>query len=131
MKNKKKDADENKITGFFDKDTEFEGTLSFKGSFRMDGKFKGEINSDSILIIGDKGRVEAEVKVGYLIINGEFKGNIHALEKVEITRTGRVIGTIVSPKLVIEEGAHLEANCQTLEKTPDTLEIKTEQGKLI
>jgi len=130
MKEKKKEIDENKITGFFDKETEFKGDLKFKGSFRIDGRFKGKINSDSILIVGDKGKVEAEIKIGRLIISGEIKGNIQASEKVEINSNGRVIGTIVSPKLVVEEGAYLEANCQTTDKAPQTLPEKKIQEEI-
>lgn len=130
MKEKKKEIDENKITGFFDKETEFKGDLKFKGSFRIDGHFKGKINSDSILIVGDKGKVEAEIKIGRLIISGEIKGNIQASEKVEINSNGRVIGTIVSPKLVVEEGAYLEANCQTTDKAPQTLPEKKIQEEI-
>lgn len=129
MKEKKKEINENKITGFFDKDTAFKGDLSFKGSFRIDGRFKGKIDSDSTLIIGEGGKVEAEIKVGYLIINGEIKGNIQATAKIEINSKGRVIGTIVTPKLLVAEGAYLEANCQTTDKLPQTLpEKKVEQG---
>jgi cytoskeletal protein CcmA (bactofilin family) len=118
MKDKPKEMDEGKITGFFDKDTEFKGELSFKGSFRIDGNFKGSILSDSTLIIGDKGKVEADVKVGHILINGEIKGTIQAAEKVEIHSQGRVFGTIITPKLIVEEGAYLEANCQMADKSP-------------
>lgn len=116
MKEKKKMLNEDKITGFFDKDTIIKGDLSFKGSFRIDGHFKGKIDSDSLLIIGEKGKVEADVKIGYIIINGEIKGNIQAKDKVEINSHGRVIGTIITPKLIVEEGAYLEVNCQTTDK---------------
>jgi cytoskeletal protein CcmA (bactofilin family) len=116
MKDKNLEMKETKITGFFNKDSEFKGDLFFKGSFRIDGKFKGTINSDSILVVGETGKVEADIKVGYLINNGEIKGNIQAKEKVEINTKGRVVGSITAPKLVIEEGAYLEANCQTSEK---------------
>ncbi len=117
MKDKKKEYDADKITGFFDKDTEFQGDLSFRGSFRIDGHFKGKINSDSLLIIGEQGKVEADVKVGFLIINGEIKGNIQAEEKVEIHSRARVIGTLSTPRLAVEEGAYIEATCLAGEKT--------------
>ncbi|MBN2206222.1 MAG: polymer-forming cytoskeletal protein [Candidatus Aminicenantes bacterium] len=111
-----KEIDENKITGFFDKDTEIRGELNFKGAFRIDGRLNGKINSDATLIVGDKGKVEAEIHVAHIIINGEVKGTIQAKDKVEIHGQGRVIGTIVTPKLVVEEGAYLEANCQTTDQ---------------
>lgn len=123
MKEKRKEYDEQKITGFFDKDTELKGDLSFKGSFRIDGYFKGTINSDSLLIVGEQGKVEADVKVGYLIINGEIKGTIRAFDKVEIHSRGRVIGTIITPKLAVEEGAFLEANCQSGQQVAQESEV--------
>ena len=111
-KEKKREYDEHKMTGFFDKDTEFRGDLTFKGSFRIDGRFKGTIASDSMLVIGEQGMVEADIKVAYLVVNGEIRGNIQAEDKVEIHGRARVFGTIVTPKLVVEEGALLEAKCQ-------------------
>lgn len=129
MKEKKREIDDNKITGFFDKETEFKGDLRFKGSFRIDGRFKGKIDSDSILIVGENGKVEADIKASYLIINGEIKGHVQATEKIEINSTGRIIGTIITPKLVVEEGAYLEANCQTTDKASPTLpQIDIQQG---
>jgi len=113
-----KPIDENKLTGFFDKDTDIKGDLSFKGSFRIDGRFAGKINSDSVLIVGDNGKVEAEITIGNIIINGEVNGTIQAKEKVEINSSGRVIGTVITPKLAVEEGAYLEANCQITEQVP-------------
>jgi len=118
MEDKKRELEENKMTGFFDKDTQIEGDLSFKGSFRIDGVFKGKINSDSTLIIGENGKVEADIKIGYIVINGEIKGNIQARDKVEINSTGRVIGSVASPKLIVEEGAYLETSCQTSNELP-------------
>ncbi|MFW6161050.1 MAG: bactofilin family protein [Acidobacteriota bacterium] len=118
MKDKKKEYDEDKITGFFDKDTEIRGDLSFKGSFRIDGYFNGKINSDSVLIVGENGKIEADIKVGCIVINGEIKGNIQATERVEVHSSGRIHGSVVSPKLIVEEGAFLEANCQTTDKLP-------------
>jgi len=118
MKERKRDFDEAKITGFFDKETEINGDLTFKGSFRIDGRFKGNINSDSMLTIGEGGKVEADIKIGYIVIDGEIRGTVQATEKVEVHANGRVIGSIISPKLLVEEGAYLEANCQTTDKTP-------------
>lgn len=111
-KDKKREYDEHKMTGFFDKDTEFRGDLSFKGSFRIDGRFKGTVVSDSMLVVGEQGVVEADVKVAYIVINGEVRGTVQAEDKVEIHSRARVFGTIITPKLVVEEGALLEAKCQ-------------------
>jgi cytoskeletal protein CcmA (bactofilin family) len=125
MKERRKEFEEDKITGFFDKDTEIKGELSFKGSFRIDGRFKGKIDSDSMLVIGESGKVDADVKIGFIVIDGEVKGNIQATERVEIHSKGRVTGTITTPKLVVKEGAYLEATCQTTDKMPTPSQERT------
>ena len=113
MKEKEREILDSKIAGLIDQGTELKGDLTFRGSFRIEGNFKGTINSDSMLIVGERGRVEADIKVGQLVVNGEIRGNIQAAQRVEIHAKGRVYGTIQTPKLVVEEGAYLEANCQT------------------
>ncbi|MGD2245723.1 MAG: polymer-forming cytoskeletal protein [Candidatus Aminicenantes bacterium] len=129
MEDRKREIDENKMTGFLDKDTHIEGDLNFKGSFRIDGSFKGTIDSDSTLIVGENGKIEAEIKIGYVVVNGEIKGNIQAKEKVEINSTGRVIGSVTAPKLVVEEGAYLETSCQTSDELPPPPETEEEPEK--
>jgi cytoskeletal protein CcmA (bactofilin family) len=118
MKEKEREILDSKISGLIDQGTEMKGDLTFKGSFRIEGNFKGTINADSLLIIGERGKVEADIKVGQVVINGEIRGNVQASERVEVHSKGRVYGTIQTPKLVVEEGAYLEANCQTIEASP-------------
>lgn len=113
MKDKPRELNETKLAGLIDMESDFKGELSFKGSFRIEGNFKGTINSDSLLVVGERGKVEADVKVGQLVINGEIRGKLEASERVEVHNRGRVFGTILAPVLIVEEGAYLEATCQT------------------
>jgi cytoskeletal protein CcmA (bactofilin family) len=108
---------DSKISGLIDQGSELNGDLTFKGSFRIEGNFKGTIHSESLLIIGERGKVEADVQVGQIVINGEIRGTIQASDRIEIHRKGRVYGTLLTPRLIIEEGAYLEANCQTTDGT--------------
>ncbi|MDH4195880.1 MAG: polymer-forming cytoskeletal protein [Candidatus Aminicenantes bacterium] len=125
MKDKPREFDETQIAGLIDVGSEFKGELSFKGSFRIEGTFKGTILSDSLLIIGERGKVEADIKVGQVVVNGEIRGTIEARDRVEVHNKGRVFGTILAPKLVVEEGAFLEANCQTTGRgTPAQADLK-------
>jgi len=101
-----------KVSGFIDKDTEIVGDIRFKDSFRIDGKFKGKILSGSSLIIGETGDVEADIEAGSISINGRVKGTLGATELIEIFSQGRVIGKMVTPRLIIEEGAFFQGSCQ-------------------
>lgn len=101
-----------KVSGFIDKDTEIAGDIKFKDSFRIDGKFKGKILSGNSLIIGETGEVEADIEAGSISINGRVKGSLNAADRIEIFSQGRVTGKLVTPKLIIEEGAFFQGSCQ-------------------
>ena len=96
------------VVTFLGKGTEFEGKLTFDGTIRIDGSFKGEIFSNGNLIVGEKGMIEADMHVGYIVISGEIYGNITADQKVEIRAPGRVFGDIQAPTVVIDEGVIFE-----------------------
>jgi len=129
MKDKPRELNETKLAGLIDMESEFKGDLVFRGSFRIEGYFKGTITSDSLLVVGERGKVEADVKVGQLVINGEMRGNLQASDRVEIHDKGRVYGTITTPRLVVEEGATLEANCQTQPAPADAAAKDAAGGK--
>ena len=101
-----------KVSGFLDSSTTIVGDIKFKDSFRIDGKFKGEIKKGNTLIIGETGDVEADIEVNNISINGKLKGTVIATEKIEIFSNGSVTGKIVSPKLIIKEGAFFQGSCQ-------------------
>lgn len=113
-----------KVSGFIDKDTEIIGDIRFKDSFRIDGKFKGKILSGSSLIIGETGDVEADIEAGSISINGKVKGTLNATELIEIFSQGRVIGKMMAPKLIIEEGAFFQGSCQMEIKALENKESK-------
>jgi cytoskeletal protein CcmA (bactofilin family) len=88
--------------------TQFEGKLTFEGTVRVDGKLKGEVFSDDILIIGEGAYVEAEIDIGEVIIQGTVVGNIRAKRGIEVLAPGRVKGDLHTPSLQIEKGVIFE-----------------------
>lgn len=89
----------------------FEGKLTFEGTVRIEGNFKGEIVTNDVLIIGESAMVEAEVKVGTAVVNGEVKGNITAAKAVELHSPAKVRGNLATPSLLIEKGVVFEGAC--------------------
>ena len=101
-----------KVNGFIDRDTEMTGEIKFSDSFRIDGTFKGKILSGNTLIVGEGGNVEADVDVANISVNGVVKGTLKASERIEIYALGRVSGEIITPKLIVEDGAFFQGSCQ-------------------
>jgi cytoskeletal protein CcmA (bactofilin family) len=87
---------------------EFEGKLTFEGTVRIDGKLKGEVFSDDVLVVGEGAYVEAEIDIGEIIIHGTVVGNIRARRAIEIHAPGRVKGDITTPSLQIAKGVVFE-----------------------
>ena len=108
---KKKDE----IKAFLGRNTEFDGKLSFTGTVRVDGRFKGAILGDGTLIVGDSAEIQADVRVSHLIISGEIRGSLFAEERIEIRSPGKVFGNIQSPIVVIEEGVIFDGQCRMVE----------------
>ncbi|MEL6195765.1 MAG: polymer-forming cytoskeletal protein [Myxococcota bacterium] len=90
----------------------FEGKLAFDGTVRIDGKFKGEVQTDNILVVGQGAKVDATITVGSIIVNGEVNGDINAKQSVEIHAPGKVRGNIATPQLVIAKGVVFEGSCK-------------------
>jgi len=100
------------INAFLGKNTEFEGKLSFSGTVRIDGRFKGQILADGTLIVGDDAVVESDVQVSHLIVCGEVRGDLLAVEKIEIHPPGKIFGNIQAPAVVMDEGVVFEGCCR-------------------
>lgn len=99
------------LNGFMDEGTEFIGELRFRDTFRIDGKLKGKVVSEHTLIVGESGQVEAEIDCAVISIKGTLSGRVHARQRIELLAGARVQATLVSPRLVIEEGAVFQGQC--------------------
>lgn len=96
------------ITTLLGRGATFDGKLTFEGTVRLDGKFKGEVFSDDVLVIGEGATVEAEIDIGEVIIQGTVIGNIKAKRSIEIHAPGRVRGDLHTPSLQIDKGVVFE-----------------------
>src|ERR1044072_9110546 len=96
------------ITTLLGRGATFEGKLTFEGTVRVDGRFKGEVFSDDVLVIGEGAIVEAEIDIGEVIIQGTVIGNIKAKRSIEIHAPGRVKGDLHTPTLQIDKGVIFE-----------------------
>lgn len=96
------------ITTLLGRGAAFEGKLTFEGTVRIDGRFKGEVFSDDVLVIGEGAQVEATIDVGEVIIQGTVVGNVTAKRSIEIHAPGRVKGDLHTPTLQIDKGVIFE-----------------------
>jgi cytoskeletal protein CcmA (bactofilin family) len=105
-------------------DTIVQGTLSSKGSLRVDGKVEGGITDADSVVIGQTGDVQGDINAKNVVIGGKVIGNITA-SNIEILTAAAIHGYIKTAALAISEGANFEGNCtMTKEKHIIEMDVK-------
>jgi cytoskeletal protein CcmA (bactofilin family) len=125
--------DDTPIKAYMGEDTVFNGSLTFEGTVRVDGRFEGQVHTDDTLIIGETGNLIAEISAGTIICMGRVEGTLVATKKVEIHVKSRVVGNIKTPALYIELGGVLDGSCDMTEnetKIIPLVKIEEKQKKV-
>ena len=96
-----------RVTSVVGQSIALKGQMSGSGGVRIEGSFEGEITLNGMLVVSESGKVTCEhVRANIVIVAGAVKGNISA-EKVEIRKSGRVWGNVVTTAFTTDEGAFL------------------------
>ena len=100
--------------------TRLEGKIVFDHMTRVHGILVGEIEAreGSQLVLSESSVVEGNIRADRLLVDGYVRGDITTTGKVTISRTGRVVGNIVSPRIEVEFGAYFEGKCSMEGATP-------------
>jgi cytoskeletal protein CcmA (bactofilin family) len=99
----------NTIDSLIGLSTSIEGDLHFKGGLRIDGKVKGNVIAEegqpSMLVLSENARVEGEVRVSHLIVNGEIVGPVYSSDLLELQPKARITGDVHYKALEMHGGA--------------------------
>ncbi len=109
-------------TGIIGKGIHIKGNLSGGGDLIIEGRVEGHVSLKNHLTIENTGKIDADIRVNRLTINGEANGNIDAGELVAISASAVVTGDIKAPKVIIEDGAHFNGSIEMDVPLPDDLE---------
>ena len=97
-------------------DINFTGTLHFEKPFLIRGRVSGEINATGVLVIDENAVVNANINALRVLIRGHVKGDVTAVEKVEVTVTGKLVGNVTSPEIYMETGCVFNGRCTMVGK---------------
>jgi cytoskeletal protein CcmA (bactofilin family) len=97
--------------------TELVGSLALDDNLHIDGRIKGDVESNAEIIIGKPGHMEGQIKARRVLVSGSFDGSIEA-ERLEIVASGKVTGEVTVGQLVVESGAHFNGTSRIRGEEP-------------
>lgn len=117
--------------GLIGRGIEVIGDISFADRLQVDGKTQGKLTSDNgTLIVGESARIEAQIDVGVCVVYGLVQGNLIARSKLEIRKSGRVQGDVITPVLLVEEGAVFNGAIRMSQETGSRLLEEVRLGEV-
>jgi cytoskeletal protein CcmA (bactofilin family) len=133
-------APADRITSVIGSGITWKGNLSGNGGVRVEGALEGDVALRGLLVVSESGKVTGQtLRANIVIVAGVVRGDITA-EKVEIRKTGRVWGNVVTAAFATEEGSFLRGQIRMEEQvdiglttpqpeaTPDPMEEKGVEG---
>ncbi len=101
------------------------GKLIFHEAVRIEGRFRGEVRSVELVVVGEEGMIEGKVSAPRLLIMGELRGDLVGCDRVVLGPRAKVFGNIEARSLTVAEGAYLDGNVrmsQLVDLTPDAID---------
>ncbi len=90
-----------------------EGKISSDEDLQIDGTVEGPISvQGKKLTVGPTAQLNSEIVAREVVVYGKVRGNLRALDRVEIRKGGSVIGDITTGRIMIEEGAHFKGKIE-------------------
>ncbi|HET7402147.1 MAG TPA: polymer-forming cytoskeletal protein [Usitatibacter sp.] len=108
-----------------------DGDVVFTGGLRIDGHIKGNVRASGTkpgtLVISELARVEGEIEVAHVVINGTVAGPVRATEYVELLPKARVTGDVSYKSIEIHVGAIVMGRLvyESSQKSEKVIELKT------
>lgn len=103
------------ITTLLSEGCRFEGNMFAPSNTRVDGDVKGNINGQSLLVIGEKGKIEGDVTAVDVVIYGNVSGTVKS-HKLELKKGCKLNGDIFVEVFVTEAGVMFNGRCSMEQK---------------
>lgn len=123
MFSSKQSKPQNRIDSLVGLGTKIVGDVNFSGGLRVDGDITGKVIADpgkpSTLVLSEHARIQGEINVTHLVVNGSIVGPVYVAEYLELQSKAKVIGDVHYKTLEIQLGAIVEGKLIHLAEATD------------
>lgn len=118
-----------RIDSLIAQQTEIIGDLKFSGGLHVEGTIKGNVYAQndgrSMLSLSERGTIEGEVKVPFIVLNGVVVGDVHSSEHVELSSRARVTGNVYYNLIEMAVGAEVNGKLVHTPATDADMQVAT------
>jgi cytoskeletal protein CcmA (bactofilin family) len=103
-------ADSDGSKTFINSSTKIIGEVHGSQEFFLEGELDGKVKLDSLLIVGENGRLKGKIEATDIVVEGKVDGEVVAKNKIEVRHTGNFKGNITCKQIAIADGAFFQGN---------------------
>ncbi len=111
MLGRRKRPKNSKVDSLIGRHSEVVGNIKFSGGLHVDGTVNGavvaETEENSVLTVSERGTINGEVRVPYVILNGVVIGDVYANQHIELASHARVEGDVHYTLIEMAMGAEV------------------------
>ena len=100
--------------------SKWKGTLVVQDSVRIDGQVTGEVEAKGTIHISEGAQVDGKLRAAFVVIAGAFRGEVKALERVELLPKSKVQAELETKALNVLDGAIFDGAIRMSTEKPDT-----------
>jgi cytoskeletal protein CcmA (bactofilin family) len=109
------------------------GDVTFSGGLRIDGRVNGNViaaeGDNGTLVVSAEARIEGEIRVSHVVINGTVNGPISVGDHLELQPRARIVGDVSYRTLEMHVGAVIEGRLAHSEPgTASVVELKRQSA---
>jgi len=89
------------------------GDVHFSGGLHVDGEIEGNVianDENSTLTTSERARIQGDVKVHNIILNGEVVGDVYGYKHIELAAAARVNGNVYYNVIEMAMGAEVNGS---------------------
>jgi cytoskeletal protein CcmA (bactofilin family) len=126
---KKRSKPQKRIDSLIGAGTVVSGDVTFTGGLRIDGRVHGNVvaanGEPSTLVLSEQAKVDGEIRVSHIVINGTVNGPLIANDYLELQPKARVVGDVTYKTLEMHVGAVIQGRLNHAEPgTASVVEMK-------
>jgi cytoskeletal protein CcmA (bactofilin family) len=117
---KRRISDTNRQTTYIAASTTITGTITGQGAYVFCGTVEGDCDINGPLTLAEGGRWKGTMKAADIVVAGTVEGDVVAKQRVEISGTARITGSLSGNSIAVAEGAIIEGEIKVTSGEPLT-----------